>query len=433
MQQQPYVTETGQPYQPKNNKRMVTVLAIIGFVIVLVIVIVIGALRGSKNRKCVKLEDLLESSARNYMLENELMPMIEGTSSTVTVSDLLKSGFLKSTDYQIKNSTCGGSVKFTKVDNEYIATLDLTNCDYCTTSTHYGDWSKETSKLPNANIVDVIAYYNYVEKETYYTKWTSYYTLAEIEKKPITEVTDSRFPSIASDAKNIEIEVDNLMYYRYRDQRWKFYKNNGGSYSDFFSSEQPKGYKNKDTNTARDTEYTEWSLDYPEKKDYRTIKEATGYRWYYMDGKTKVYWNSGAYYPEAPSEEYTLHDKEAVKVYCYSDKEWRWYNGAKRQYSSYTSVMPSGYTNRDDELTSYGRWSSWTTTSKLDNTNRSYREEETENRPRYRLKYDMYSFEKLSDPLTKEDFEEEVGMTLQEIIDNPKLELIVTYQYKSKK
>lgn len=433
MKQQPYVTEQGQPYQPKSNKRMITIISIAILVVLIVIFIIIGSIRGSKNRKCTKLEELLETSARNYMEANELMPTINGTFVTINVNDLLASGYLKSVDYQIKSNACGGSVKFTKVDDDYIATLDLTNCDYCTTSTHYGDWSTETTKKPKNNIVDVTAYYNYVEKETYYTKWTSYYTLAEIEKYPITEVTDSRFPKIASDAKNIEIEVDTLMYYRHRDQRWKFYKDNGGNYSSFFSSEQPEGYANKDTNTVRQTEYTDWSLDYPEKKDYRTIKEDMGYRWYYMDGKTKVYWNSGAYYPEAPSEEYTEHDKESVKMYSYSDKEWRWYNGAKRKYSNFTSTMPSGYTYRDDELTSYGGWSSWTTTSQLDETNRSYREEETENRPRYRLKYDMYSFEKLSNSLTQEEFEQTTGMTLQQVIDAPNLDLIVTYKYKTRK
>ena len=153
MKQQPYVTEQGQPYQPKSNKRMITIISIAILVVLIVIFIIIGSIRGSKNRKCTKLEELLETSARNYMEANELIPTINGTFVTINVSDLLTSGYLKSVDYQIKNNACGGSVKFTKVDDDYIATLDLTNCDYCTTSTHYGDWSTETTKKTKNNIV----------------------------------------------------------------------------------------------------------------------------------------------------------------------------------------------------------------------------------------------------------------------------------------
>lgn len=433
MQQQPYVTENGKPYEPQSKKRIITFLAIGLFVLFLIIFIIIAAVNSSKNKKCTNLEDLLASSGKKYAEANNLLPTIDGTSITIEVSTLKEKGYLKESEFSMKETPCDGSVKLTKVEDNYVATLDLTNCNYCTTSTRYKSWSKETTKAPKDQIVDVTAYYNYVEKSTYYTEWTKYYSLDEIEKNPITSIDDNRLKDIPSDAKNIEIEVDTLMYYRYRDKQWKFYKDNGGSYSNFFSSEQPEGYANKDSNTQRQTEYTEWSLNYPDKKDYRTIKETVGYRWYYKDGKNKVYWNSGAYYPTQPDEKYTEKEKESVKMYSYSDKEWRWYNGAKRQYSTYTSNIPSGYSYRDDELTNYTSWRSWITSSSLDSSNSSYREEESENRPRYRIKYDMYSFEKLEKSLTKEEFETTVGKTLQEILDTENLDLVVTYKYKSKK
>ncbi len=432
MQQQPYVDEHGNPVVPKDNNRLYIVLGISLLILFLIIIIVIGTRNGAKNRKCVKLEDLLESSARSYANEQGIMPSINGTSITIHESELFESGFLKQEEFQLKDNICGGSIKFTKVNDDYIATIDVTNCGYCTTETRYQDWSKEKDKKGSARIVDVIPYYNYVEKDTYYTGWTGYYSLEEIEDDPIVDYMDGRLPTIASDAKNVVIEVDTKMYYRYRDKVWKYYEDNGGSYSDF-SSEQPYGYDYKDEDTVRTKDCSPWSLDYPEEKDYRFIRETYGYRWYYLDGKTKVYWNSGAYSPDQPDETYDLNEKEAVRMYCYEDDEWRWYSGEPRYYSYYRSEPYGEYTHRDEGLSYYKDWTYWDTESALDDSNRYYREEQSENRPRYRLKYDMYSFNKLEESLSKEEFENVIGKTLQQIIDDPKLDLVVTYKYKTRK
>ena len=348
-------------------------------------------------------------------------------SVTVEMSDLIAGDFLEETEVSMKSNTCGGSIKLTKMGEEYLGTPYLNDCDYCSTG---DDWSDEQDNVPSKNkVVDVVAYYNYVTKETNYTEWTNYYTPEQLEKEPFLEVTDDRFnANIPKDAKNIEIETDTQNYYRYRDLRYKYYRVNNNNYSDF-SSEQPEGYANKDTNTARETEWSEWSLTAPDKKDYRTIDEDTGYRWYYMDGKTKVYWNNGAYYPEQPDEQYTEREKEGVDVFRYKDTQWRWYNGERRQYSSWYATMPNGYYYRDDELSQYGSWSSWSTTSRVDASNESYREEEIEVRSRYRLKYDMYSFHVLSDFVKAEEFESASGKTIQEVLDDPTLELIVEYKY----
>ena len=82
-------------------------------------------------------------------------------------------------------------------------------------------------------------------------------------------------------------------YYSYRDKKWKWYKNDI-KYSDY-SSTQPAGYKNKDKATLKNTELSEWSLDYPEEFEYRHISTKTGYQWYKKEGKEKVYWENGKY------------------------------------------------------------------------------------------------------------------------------------------
>lgn len=427
MLQKPYVDETGKPYQQKDPKRIILVASIGILVLLIIIFIVIAVNNSAKTRKCRSIREVAIEAAIDYAEENELLPTIDGMSVTVEMNDLIAGDFLEETEVSMKSNTCGGSIKLTKMGEEYFGTPYLTNCDYCSTG---DDWSDEQDSVPSKNkIVDVVAYYNYVTKETNYTEWTKYYTPEQLEKDPFLEVTDDRFrASIPSDAKNIEIETDTLNYYRYRDLRYKYYRVNNNNYSTF-SSEQPEGYANKDTNTARETEWSEWSLTAPDKKDYRTIDEDTGYRWYYMDGKTKVYWNSGAYYPEQPDEQYTEREKEGVDMFRYKDTEWRWYNGERRQYSGWYATMPHGYYYRDDELSQYGSWSSWSTASRVDSSNESYREEEIEVRSRYRLKYDMYSFHILSDFVKAEEFESASGKTIQEVLDDPTLELIVEYKY----
>ena len=79
-----------------------------------------------------------------------------------------------------------------------------------------------------------------------------------------------KFQKFQSDASIINIESDSTYYYRYRDRTWKWYDIEG-DYSEF-SSEQPAGYANKDENSSRYTEWTEYSLNYPAEKDYRTIR-----------------------------------------------------------------------------------------------------------------------------------------------------------------
>ncbi len=430
-----YVDLNGRPIEPpkKFSKKTILLLIEFGLILIVILFLIIRGTGKSKYRKCNRVEDTLVSSARKYAEENALLPTLEGDFVEVFSETLLNTGFLLEKDFQMKKTTCSGSVKFTRVGEEYLATVDLTNCYICDSATRYGEWTEELDKKPNSRIVDVVAYYNYKDIETDYTKWTNYYSMEDLERNPMTGIDDKRFPQLAKEAEDIEVEEEKLTYYRHRDKQWKYYIDRGGSYTNFFSSEQPEGYANKDENTARKKEATEWSLNYPEVKSYRSISTMTGYRWYYMDGNKKVYWNSGAYYPTQPNDTYTEHDKNAAKLYSYVDTEWRWYNGTRRNYSAFRSQPYSNYNLIDEELTSYTSWSMWEPQSFADDSNRSYREEESEDRPRFRLKYHIYSLEKFDTSLTKEEFESTLGNTAQEVYDDPTRQLIVTYKYLTRK
>jgi len=120
-------------------------------------------------------------------------------------------------------------------------------------------------------------------------------------------------------------------------------------------------------------------------------------------------------------------------MYSYQDIQWRWYNGTKRGYSSYASVAPRGYGYRDDENTMIGSWSTWHETSGINNSNRYYREEVTETRSRYRIKYQVYSFLKLTDYVDKETFEKQVGKKYTEFYTSPNIKVDIKYEYKYRK
>ncbi len=432
MEQQGYVDEHGEVIKSKDYRKKLIFIGIgVGLIIILTIIIMI-AVNISRNKKCNSIEDSFADEVLKYAEDNDLLPDALSESVEINASDLLDNGYLQE-GFTFDEQTCGGKAKITYVDGEYVVTVDVTNCDRCSASSRYSEWSDWQEKLPNKQIVDVEVRYNYVEKTTNYTEWTNYYTPKQLTNNPITDYTDDRFVTISKDAKNIEIVSENLTYYRYRDKRWKFYRNNNADYSDF-SSVQPSGYANKDTSTSRTTEWSEWSVNAPEEASYRRIETKTGYRWYYEEGKEKIYYNGGQYLPEAPDDKYTERDKDdKATIYRYRDTEWRWYNGEKRGYSSFMSEATSTYKYKDEGLVSYSNYSSWSTTSKVDSSNDNYREEETEIRTRYRLKYDLYSYNLLSESVLKEGFASATGMSLEEVLNNSSYAVVFEYRYRYKK
>jgi len=279
-------------------------IIIIATFIILVIIIAIIIFKVSRSNTCNDVEKMILDQAHLYATNNNLLPTVEGESITLNVDDVFSEETLKP---MLEEKICGGSVKITKYKDEYIKTYDITNCGYCSTEERYKNWSNEVDKKPSSKyLVDVIPYYNYYDVSYYHSSWSSWISeddIGELDEKyhvalPLKETS---IPKIPAEANIIEYEKEDATWYSYRDKKWKYYKDNGGTYSGL-SSEQPDGFANKDTSTLMLTEWSPWSLDYPELKDYRTISTTTGYRWYYLDGTEKVYWNSGIYTPTQPDE-----------------------------------------------------------------------------------------------------------------------------------
>ena len=441
-----YVNEAGQPIVHKqiDPKKMGIFVCACVLIITIIIFLVVTINKSNKNKTCNKIEDAYIDAAMKYAEKNNLLPKVETESITVSGDKLLEENLVSKSEVTLKENVCHATIKITKYhkdkknkDQEYIKSVELENCGYCTTDTRYGDW-KTSKKLPSGNvIVELVPTFNYYETKDYYTKWTSYYKEDQVEEKEDEEygvrlpVNKKVLPSIPDTGHIIAIEKNDKTYYRYRDKKWKFYKNGSANYSGY-SSTKPNGYTSRDDSSARKTDWSPWSLNYPETASYRTIRTSTGYRWYYKKDGEKIYWKSGEYYPEMPDPKYTEKGEKAT-MYSYQDIQWRWYNGTKRGYSSYASVAPRGYGYRDDENTMIGSWSTWHETSGINNSNRYYREEVTETRSRYRIKYQVYSFLKLTDYVDKETFEKQVGKKYTEFYTSPNIKVDIKYEYKYRK
>ena len=432
------------PEEPEYKKYIkIGCLVLGGVLIVLILYLIINSLvKSSHDKMCIPIENTVVESSFKYAKENNLLPINEGESIVVKVEELINNSILSKNNIRMNENECSGSVKITKYKNNYIKTLNLTNCGYCTTDKRYKNWSKETTKEPSGKniVVDVEAYYNYKTYEDYNSNWTKYFKSSLINTEESKEykiklpIDETVLPTIPEEAEIIKIEKEDKNYYRHRDKKWKFYVDNGGKYTTTYFSEQPAGYSNKDEDTLKLKEWSEWSLNYPDTKSYRTIKSAIGYKWYYLDKKEKKYWNSGAYSVEQPSEKYNIKDKDSSeKMYTYQDKTWLWYNGSKRKYSTYNSTIPKGYNIKDVNMMTYTNWSYWKDISYLNNVNSTYREQEIDVYSRYRIQYRMNSYFKFDNHLTLKEFEKETNTTLTEFLKREKTTVDIVYKFKYRK
>lgn len=437
MNREKYVEENGNVVnQNSKDKEYVKKLIIILSIILFIILFYFIARTISRRSECNKIIKKIKDASIEYAEKNKTLPEANGDYITFDLDDLIDAKFIKKVDVTVNKSVAQSTIKITKVDKNYIVTLDLKNCDYCTTSNK--KWSKELKKEPKSNIVDVIAYYNYKKKSVNYTNWTNF-----IESKYINDkidknynirlpIQDNMLPRIPSDATIEQIEVESKEYYRYRDKMWKYY-DAPLNYTDYFSSEQPAGFTNYDPNTLKYTEWSEYSLNYPEKKNYRIIENKPAYKWYYMDDGEKVYYNNGQYAVEPiGNKEYIRDNKESTTMYRYRDKQWRWYNGQRRKYSGYMSNPTRTYTYKDEELFQYGGYSSWNETSKIDANNILYREEEISTRYRYRIKYYVLSLLVFENPVTKEELEQDLKQSIDDILKREDIVVDITYKYRKK-
>ena len=414
----------------ERKKPLLYLLMIIN-IIVPIIIIGLTIYKVVINNKCNKIYSTIKKSSLVYIKDQGEVPSIEGESTIVYINDLYSEQYLNSS--LTNNLICSGTVKITKYKDEYIYTLDVKNCNKCSVDTKYKNWSSLQNIYPkNKAIVDVIPYYNYYDRELNTTKWSKYYDdeelLDEVSeygiKLPIEENT---LPEIPKEATLTNIENSTTYYYRYRDRIWKWYDIEG-NYSDF-SSERPDGFAEKDEYSERQTEWTEYSLDYPQEKSYRDIDQTTGYKFYYINKKgEKIYYNSGKYTPkdEVNTEKYNKYDEETAQLYRYRDKQWRWYNGQKRKYTAYSS-KPSNYAQlKDKETEKLGNPTSWSEKRNTDETTTEYRIEE-------KKLYEILSLLVLNKPLEKDKFEEKEKTSILEFSSREDKKIDVTYKFRYKK
>ena len=412
-------------YAKKDNKSLYKLILIITLSILVVSIVVLTVVGVSKNNKCNNIYDDVEKQVVNYVNKNNLIPAVEGDYVVINISDLPNK-------VTLKDNPCGGSVKYTKHKDDFVLTYNFENCGYCTTQDN--KWSKTVNSYSDRKKnVDVVAKFNYVMVDEYSTKWSNWMASDKLSKEKTDGVylplDESVLPKVPEDGIISEIIKEDEIRYSYRDKKWKWYKNASASYSDF-SSVAPDGYPNKDTQTEIKSEQSDWSMDYPEEAPYRKISKTTGYRWFKGSGKDKQYWNNGAYYPTAPSDEYKKDSSKSVPMYSYYDKLWRWYSGEKRSYSSYYSVATNGYVYKDEHIYMYTTWSSYKNVSSLDESNKNYREERSDIYSRYLIKYKIKSLPVLDEYISKTEFENKVGMDLEQIYTSDKYEVLVKYEYR---
>lgn len=433
-----YVDQNGKPVDQyaKDKKRVRNILIGIGVVLFIVCFYLIftGIVRSNY---CNKIIDTVTKKTLEYAKENNMLPVSEGDDRALDLTTLIEAKKVTEEDVTVNKKVAKGKIKITKYKKEYIVTVELTDCDYCDSSNK--KWSKEQTKKPKGKIIDVITYYNYQNKSSNLTDWTTWFTNDKLDSKVSKKYNirlpknEDNLPRIAKDAEVVKIEQETKDYYRYRDKRWKYYKG-GGNYTDFFSSEQPNGYTNYDLNTLTYTEWSTYSLNYPEKKSYRTIETKTGFKWYKKVKGKKVYYGNGEYFVESMIPDgYQKESESSAPMYRYRDKQWKWYTGEARKYSGYSSTMPRGYTNRDDSLFSYTGYSNWSGTTRITDVNREYREEETDTRYRYRIQYNIYSLSVFPKDVNKDTLEKELKQNIDEILKREDIKLSITYKFKVKK
>lgn len=408
-----------------------TLIIAIGFTI-LIIIIAITTYNMTINNKCNNYEKETIDKAFNFALTTGLLPTYEGTSYKINLAAV--PGWNK----EFRGSTCSGSLTIYKTNAGFVKSLDLTNCNKCTTSKK--SLSKETDKFnKDKSIVKVDITYNYRNRETNYSEWTDWYDESLIspainEYNIYMPYDLEKYPKIPETGIVIGYETEKKTVYSYRDQSFKFYKNSNTSYSEF-SSTKPVGYTYKDKNTEITTEPSEWSLNYPNEAEYRTIKKTTGYKYYYLDENgSKVYYNNGEYTAEFDNKEleklYKEKDDDKVNMYSYTDKKWRWYNGVNREYSNYMTEANDNYPYKDDKLTKFSNWSSYKETSSISNDNINYREEKTSTLTRYRTLYAIDSTDILNEYMSLIDFEKATDRALTDMQQDEKINVLIKYSYR---
>ncbi len=438
MKRMTYVDKDGNQINQsfENRKPLLKFFFVFGTILPIVLIILIIATI-FQNNHCKKTYEKIKEASLIYAQNEMDLPEIEGENIIVNIGSLYSEQYLKSSETD--NILCSGTVKITKYKDEYIYTLDVKNCNSCSTDRRFGNWSTLQTNFPKGKtVIDVIPYYNYYERAISTTKWSKYYDedflsdeISEYGVRLPIDMTD--IPQIPSESNIFAYETEDTTFFRYRNRSWKWYDIQG-NYSSY-SSEKPNGFEYKDENTEKYSEWSEYLLNYPEEKSYRRIEQTSGYKYYYVNEKgEKVYFNNGKYTPkeEVNTEKYNERDNETATLYHYRDKMWRWYNGQKRKYSSYSTVAPAGRPYKDAETETLSSWSSWEK-ARNDRYTEEYMVEENKLMTRFRIRYEILSLKVLEEPLEKDEFETKVNEELQTFNEREDVKLETTYKFRYRK
>lgn len=419
------------PIKTQKSKKIIFYIAI-GVIIISIITGLIGFF-AVRNGYCTDIEKKVKDKTLEYAKNKEIIPSLDGEFVNINLEDMYK----EESPIKFNDKECKGTVKITKVNDKYIQTLNITDCDYCSTEKRYSSWTKETDKYNDkVAIVDVIPYYNYYTLEKYVTSWSNWFPSSMISTKKdekynvFLPLDTNQLPKINDKAEIINYEVENKNYYSYRDKQWKFYKYNLNNYS-ILSSTAPANYPNKDSATEMLTAPSEWSQNYPTEYDYRIITTKIAYRWFYEKDGNKIFWKNGEYLVDSPGEKYKKDYKDSVKIYSFQDKMWRWYSGTQRRLynSSYLSAATTNYPYIDSEITRYTNWTSFKDVSDLNATNASYREQKIDVYSRYRINYNIISFLNLKEYISRDEFEKKLDKSIPEIYQDPTLRIDIKFKY----
>lgn len=441
MKQEGYVDNSGQPIvkEPVDPAKLIQKISIVALVVLIVVFIIYFLYKKNKNGKCTSIENTYKNAAQQIAEQNSKLPKLNGESITITSDEIDKSGKVSKERVTLKEDVCKGSVTITKVKGKYVKTANLTNCDYCTTDTHYKEFGKWTDKEPKENdYVEVKTTYNYYTFDTYYTEYSNWLEESEVEKTKDKKLgiylpkDKDYIPEVPTPGKVITVEQDRKNTYSYRDKEWLYYSVPNNNYS-AYSNEPVPGYANKDEDSMIESKASDWSPNYPDEKDYRVIDSSDGYRWYKEVNGKKVYWKNGKYYPTKPGKGYKKDTSKEVTVYSYVDDLYRYYNGAPREYGGYDSTASEYFPYRDDDSMTYTSWSTYDDVSSLDGTNNWYREEKINVNSRYRVKYKIYSVLHLDNYMLQKEMETKIGKTLAQLVSEPNVELKTKYQYRYRK
>ena len=199
------------------SKQVIIKIFMIIFPLIIIIIIINLIISGIRNGNCLEVRKELSDYIDSYVMSNNLLPTINGDNIEINLNDVKKVTF--------NDEICTGTVKITKVNDDYIKTFNLENCSYCRTD----NFGKEKNDYDGISNVDVVVYINYYNVTNNNSRWSDYIPFEKISTEETNGVmlplSEEDLPEISEEAIITEIIKEDKIFYSYRDKRWLWYKN----------------------------------------------------------------------------------------------------------------------------------------------------------------------------------------------------------------